>query len=104
MKPSRAEDSLLNVLVERHRYLPFVKRAVLLEVDAELLHRENISITIGGHSATIQTLLGEKSSSKSFIRYGELSDDRLDQNDPAAHIGDVFFAVQNGFIIICYYN
>jgi hypothetical protein len=101
--PSRSEDSLLNVLVERHRYLPFVKRAVLLEVDAELLHRETVSITIGGHSATIQTLLGEKNSLKSFIRYGELSDDRLEPNDPAANIGDVFFAVQNGFIASKFY-
>jgi hypothetical protein len=101
--PSRSEDSLLNVLVERHRYLPFVKRAVLLEVDAELLHRETVSITIGGHSATIQTLLGETNHSKSFIRYGELSDDRLEPNDPAANIGDVFFAVQNGFIASKFY-
>jgi hypothetical protein len=101
--PSRSEDSLLNVLVERHRYLPFVKRAVLLEVDAELLHRETVSITIGGHSATIQTLLGEKNSLKSFIRYGELSDDRLEPNAPAANIGDVFFAVQNGFIASKFY-
>jgi hypothetical protein len=101
--PSRSEDSLLNVLVERHRYLPFVKRAVLLEVDAELLHRETVSITIGGHSATIQTLLGEKHHSKSFIRYGELSDDRLEPNDPTANIGDVFFAVQNGFIASKFY-
>jgi hypothetical protein len=93
--PSRAEDSLLNVLVERHRYLPFVKRAILLEVDTELLHHEKVSITIGGHSATIQTLLGDATNTKAFIRYGELSDDRLEQKDPAANIGDVFFAVQN---------
>jgi hypothetical protein len=101
--PSRAEDSLLNVLVERHRYLPFVKRAILLEMDAELLHREKVSITIGGHSATIKTLLGDDANSKSFIRYGELSDDRLDSNDPVANIGDIFFAVQNDLIVSKFY-
>jgi hypothetical protein len=101
--PSRAEDSLLNVLVERHRYLPFVKRAVLLEVDVELLHRDKVAITIGGHSATIQTLLGENTNSKSFIRYGELSDDRLEATDPAANIGDVFFAVQGDLMVSKFY-
>ena len=101
--PSRAEDSLLNVLVERHRYLPFVKRAVLLEVNAALLHRDNVSITVGGHSATIQTLLGENANVKSFIRYGELSDDRLETSNPAANIGDVFFAVQNDLIASKFY-
>lgn len=101
--PSRAEDSLLNVLVERHRSLPFVKRALLLEVDVELLHRDKVAITIGGHSATIQTSYGEKANSKSFIRYGEMSDDRLETTDPAAKIGDVFFAVHNDLIASKFY-
>jgi hypothetical protein len=101
--PSRAEDSILNVLVERHRYLPFVKRVVLLETDAELLHQDKVSITIGGHSATIQTLLGEKAPNKSFIRYGALSDDRLEPTDPAATIGDVFFAVQGDLMVSKFY-
>ncbi len=101
--PSRSEDSLLNVLVERHRYLPFVKRAVLLETDVKLLHRDKVSITIGGHSATIHTLLGEKDDSKSFIRYGELSEDRLPAQEPAANLGDVFFAVQGDLMASKFY-
>jgi hypothetical protein len=101
--PSRSEDSILNVLVERHRYLPFVKRVVLLETDVELLQQGKVSITIGGHSATIQTLLGENTNSKSFIRYGELSDDRLEPNDPAAKLGDVFFAVQGDLMASKFY-
>ena len=101
--PSRSEDSILNVLVERHRYLPFVKRAILVETNAALLHNEKVAITVGGHSATIQTLLGENDKTQSFIRYGALSDDRLEKNDPAANIGDVFFAVQNGLIASKFY-
>jgi hypothetical protein len=101
--PSRSEDSILNVLVERHRYFPFVKRAVLVETNAALLQNDKISITVGGHSATIQTLLGEKDTSPSFIRYGELTDDQLEKKDPAANIGDVFFAVQNGLIASKFY-
>jgi hypothetical protein len=101
--PSRSEDSILNVLVERHRYFPFVKRAVLVETNATLLHNEKVAITVGGHSATIQTLLGENDKNQSFIRYGELSDDRLEKNDPAANMGEVFFAVQNGLIASKFY-
>jgi hypothetical protein len=101
--PSRTEDSILNVLVERHRYLPFVKRAVLLETDVELLHQNKVSITVGGHSATIQTLLGENTDSKSFIRYGELSEDRRDAQDLTANIGDIFFAVQGGLMVSKFY-
>ncbi|MFM2268011.1 MAG: hypothetical protein RL757_1452 [Bacteroidota bacterium] len=101
--PSRSEDSILNVLVERHRYLPFVKRAILVETNAALLHNEKVAITVGGHSATIQTLLGENDKTQSFIRYGGLFDDRLEKNDPAANIGEVFFAVQNGLIASKFY-
>jgi hypothetical protein len=101
--PSRSEDSILNVLVERHRYLPFVKRAILVETNAALLHNEKVAITVGGHSATIQTLLGENDKTQSFIRYGALSDDRLEKNDPAGNMGEVFFAVQNGLIASKFY-
>jgi hypothetical protein len=101
--PSRSEDSILNVLVERHRYLPFVKRAVLLETDAALLQEDKVSITVGGHSGTIRTLLGENTNSKSFIRYGELSDDRRDSQDPVANMGDVFFAVQGRLMVSKFY-
>jgi hypothetical protein len=101
--PSRTEDSVLNQLVERHRYLPFVKRAILLQTDPNLLHQEAISITIGGHSATVQTLLGEINDSKSFVRYGALSDDRMQPNDPNAQMGDIFLAVQGGLITSKFY-
>jgi hypothetical protein len=101
--PSRAEDSLLNVLVERHRYLPFVKRAILLQTDADLLNREAVSITIGGKSATIQTLLGETNGSKSFIRYGALTEDSKSKEDPTASLGDIFFAVQGGLLASKFY-
>jgi hypothetical protein len=101
--PSRSEDSILNVLVERHRYLPFVKRAVLLETDVALLHQDKVSITIGGHSANIQTLLGESTDYKSFIRYGTISEDRPDKKEPADNIGDIFFAVQNGLMVSKFY-
>jgi hypothetical protein len=101
--PSRAEDSLLTLLVERHRYLPFVKRVLLLQTDADLLQREAVSITIGGKSATIQTLLGERNDSKSFIRYGALVDDAQLSNEPTAHLGDIFFAVQGELIASKFY-
>jgi hypothetical protein len=101
--PSRSEDSILNVLVERHRYLPFVKRAVLLETDVALLHQDKVLITVGGHSATIQTLLGENTNPESFIRYGTISEDRPDKKESADNMGDIFFAVQGGLMVSKFY-
>jgi hypothetical protein len=102
-QPSRSEDSLLNVLIERHRKSPFVKRAILVETHAELLKSEQVSISIGGHSATIQTLLGEMDSPTAFVRYGGFTYDRLNAKEREANIGEIFFAVNQGLIASKFY-
>jgi hypothetical protein len=101
--PSKTDDSLLNVLVERHQKRAFVKRAVLVEVNAELLRQERVGITIGGHAATVEHLWGENANAPSFVRYGGLFEERLDKNDSEANIGELFFAVHQGLIASKFY-
>lgn len=101
--PSKTDDSILNVLVERHKKMAFVKRAVLVEVHADLLRQERVGITIGGHTATIENLLGENTNAPSFVRYGGLFEERLEKTEATANIGEMYFAVHQGLVASKFY-
>jgi hypothetical protein len=101
--PSKTDDSILNVLVERHKKIAFVKRAVLVEVNADLLRQERVCITIGGHAATIENLLGENTNTPSFVRYGGAFEDRLEKTEGAENIGEMYFAVNQGLVASKFY-